>query len=49
MREKVAGKFSDLGVLVSAILNLPPGQIKHILTEDVLAVLKKHGYTEENE
>jgi hypothetical protein len=40
-------KADDLDVLVAAILRLPPGQLKKLLTEDVLEVLKKYGYTEE--
>ena len=40
-------KADDLDVLVAAILQLPPGQLKKLLTEDVLEVLKKYGYTEE--
>ena len=40
-------KADDLDVLVAAILKLPPGQLKKLLTEDVLGVLKKYGYTEE--
>ena len=47
--EKIAeqtAKIEDLDVLVSAMLALPPGQLKKLLTEDVLAVLRKYGYTE---
>lgn len=40
-------KADDLDVLVAAIIQLPPGQLKKLLTEDVLEVLKKYGYTEE--
>ena len=36
-------KASDLGVIVSAIAKIPPGQLKKVLTEDVIAVLKKYG------
>ena len=43
-RKKKAG---DLDILVAAILELPPGQLKKLLTEDVLAVLAMYGYTEE--
>ena len=41
------GKSADMDVLVSALLELPPGQLKKLLTEDVLAVLAKYGYTGE--
>lgn len=40
-------KSEDLDVLVAEILALPPGQLKKILTDDVLAVLAKYGYTDE--
>lgn len=36
-------KASDLDTIVSAITKLPPGQLKKVLTEDVLAVLAKYG------
>ena len=41
------GKASDLDVLVSEVIKLPPGQLKKVLTEPVLEVLRKYGYTEE--
>ena len=36
-------KANDLDVIVSAMMKLPPGQLKKVLTEDVLAVLSKYG------
>lgn len=36
-------KASDLDVIIAEILNLPPGQLKKVLTEPVLEVLRKHG------
>lgn len=36
-------KAQDLDVIVSAIMKLPPGQLKKVLTDDVLAVLAKYG------
>lgn len=36
-------KATDLDVLVAAFTKLPPGQLKKILTDDVLAVLAKYG------
>ena len=39
-------KAEDLDVLVAAMLELPPGQLKKVLTEDVLQMLKKYGYEE---
>lgn len=39
-------KASDLDVIVSGIMGLPYGQVKKVLTEEVLAVLAKYGYAE---
>ena len=36
-------KATDLDVLVAAFAKLPPGQLKKILTDDVIAVLAKYG------
>lgn len=38
-------KASDLDVLVTAIMKLPPGQLKKVLTDEVIAVLAKYGVT----
>jgi hypothetical protein len=38
-----AEKAADLDVVLSAILKLPPGQLKKVLTDEVLAVLAKYG------
>lgn len=38
-----AEKAADLDVILSAILKLPPGQLKKVLTDEVLAVLAKYG------
>lgn len=38
-------KASDLDVIVSALEKLPPGQLKKVLTDDVIAVLEKYGVT----
>lgn len=44
---KVEGeKASDMDVLVAELLKLPPGQLKKVLSEEVLAVLAKYGYGE---
>lgn len=40
-------KASDLEVLVSEMKALPPGQLKKVLTEEVLAVLEKYGVSTE--
>lgn len=39
-------KATDLDIIVSQIMNLPYGQLKKVLTYEVLAVLAKYGYTE---
>ena len=39
-------KSSDLDILVNEIMKLPYGQLKKVLTEPVMEVLAKYGYTE---
>ena len=39
-------KASDMDIMVNAISKLPYGQLKKVLTEDVLAVLANYGYAE---
>lgn len=39
-------KATDMDVLIEAISKLPYGQLKKVLSEEVLAVLEKYGYTE---
>ena len=39
-------KSDDLDIIVSQIMTLPPGQLKKVLTDEVIEVLKKYGYTE---
>lgn len=39
-------KAADLDIIVQSIKNLPYGQLKKVLTEDVLAVLERYGYGE---
>lgn len=39
-------KASDLDVIVAELMKLPPGQLKKVLTAEVMAVLAKYGYTE---
>lgn len=45
VKEK-AEKANDLDILVMAIMKLPYGQLKKVLSNDVMAVLEKYGYTE---
>lgn len=49
LKEKIQQKnekSADLDALVSAIMKLPYGQLKKVLTDEVLEVLAKYGYTE---
>jgi hypothetical protein len=39
-------KATDLDILVAAIMKLPYGQLKKVLTDEVMAVLVKYGYEE---
>lgn len=39
-------KTDDLDIVVSQMMLLPYGQLKKVLTDEVLAVLKKYGYAE---
>lgn len=41
-----ADKTTDLDIIVSEIMKLPYGQLKKVLTDEVIAVLKKYGYGE---
>ena len=36
-------KASDLEKLIAAMAQLPPGQLKKVLTEDMLFILEKYG------
>ena len=37
-------KANDLDVIVREIMKLPYGQLKKVLTDEVMAVLAKYGY-----
>lgn len=39
-------KADDLDIIVAQIMQLPYGQIKKVLTAEVMVVLEKYGYTE---
>ena len=39
-------KATDLDIIVESIMKLPYGQLKKVLTDEVMAVLKKYGYNE---
>lgn len=47
--QEKAEKATDLDVLVSSIMKLPYGQLKKVLTDEVMAVLDKYGYTKNKE
>ena len=36
-------KATDLDILVSQFAKLPPGQLKKVLTDEVIGVLEKYG------
>ena len=36
-------KATDLDIIVTEIMKLPPGQLKKVLTDEVKAVLAKYG------
>lgn len=39
-------KATDLDILIEAIMKLPYGQLKKVLSDDVMTVLEKYGYGE---
>ena len=39
-------KATDLDILVAEIMKLPYGQLKKVLTPQVMIILEKYGYTE---
>jgi hypothetical protein len=40
-------KSADMDIIVAQLMKLPYGQLKKVLTDEVLAVLAKYGYGEE--
>jgi hypothetical protein len=36
-------KAADLMIIISKLKKLPPGQLKKVLTDEVIAVLEKYG------
>ena len=42
VKEK-AKKASDMEVMISALASLPHGQLKKLLTDDIIAILAKYG------
>lgn len=45
VKEK-SDKATDLDIIVAEIMKLPYGQLKKVLTEEVMTVLAKYGYAE---
>ena len=45
-RAEEGAKASDMDTLMAAIFKLPPGQLKKVLSDEVIAVLKKYGWEE---
>ena len=39
-------KATDLDIIITEIMKLPHGQLKKVLTDPVMEVLAKYGYTE---
>ena len=37
-------KASDLDIIVGQLMKLPYGQLKKVLTDEVIVVLEKYGY-----
>ena len=44
-----AEKASDLDIIISEVMKLPYGQLKKVLTKEVVAVLKKYGISFDDE
>lgn len=38
-----AEKASDMEIMISALAKLPRGQLKKVLTDDIIAILAKYG------
>lgn len=44
---EIREKSADMDIIVAQLMKLPYGQLKKVLTDEVLAVLAKYGYGEE--
>lgn len=44
---EIREKYADMDIIVAQLMKLPYGQLKKVLTDEVLAVLAKYGYGEE--
>lgn len=43
---EIRTKSTDMDTLIAAIMKLPHGQLKKVLSDEVMAVLEKYGYIE---
>ena len=39
-------KATDMDIIISQIMTLPYGQLKKVLTDEVMVVFEKYGYSE---
>lgn len=49
LKQRIEGKkekANDMDVLIAQFMKLPFGQFKKLLSDNVLAILEKYGYTE---
>ena len=46
-RQEEGEKAGDMDVLITAMMKLPPGQLKKLLSDEVLAVLRKYGWEDD--
>ena len=46
-RQEEGEKAGDMDVLIAAMMKLPPGQLKKLLSDEVLAVLRKYGWEDD--
>lgn len=44
--KEIREKSTDMDTMVNAIMKLPYGQLKKVLSDEVMAVLEKYGYTQ---
>lgn len=45
LQKERSEKASDMDILISEILKLPQGQLKKVLSAEVIAILEKYGVT----
>ena len=42
--KEAQGKATDMDILIAALARLPYGQLKKVLSQDVVEVLQKYGF-----